>query len=404
MPVDRLEARLPNSLPARTTSSQLTFRVFRGLAGLREVADVWSQVLASIEQPELFYQYEWFEVALTTWPDHAANTYFVVAYRDLTPIAICPLQASTTRIAGLPIRELSPPDPHAVSYSDFVCARDQHPDLLPALINELRRTRQIRWDLLILPKCFHTAAVAPTSDQLLKVPGVLRHKRDVCFYFPCDAGMEANYARMSRGQRQHLRKCRKQLGELGNVEFLWTRDPALLPDFFEQFIALEASGWKGPRGEGTAIKCHPTLVRFYAGLLAAFAEAGNCEINLMRVGGRNVAGDFALLSDGTWNQLKMAYDEEFKKQSPGYVLLDGMFSRLCGDPGVQSANILTGADWAARLRGLELDVWRIVARNRTIRGNLAFQVTRLRRFAHDSLVPFVTRVVSRLKRASAKEQ
>jgi CelD/BcsL family acetyltransferase involved in cellulose biosynthesis len=385
----------------RTSSSKLTFRVFQGLEGLRSIAELWDRVLASIEQPEFFYRYVWYETALTTWPADAALTYFVVAYRDETPVAICPLQLSESRAFGLPIRVLSTLDPHAISYSDFVCAPNAHADLLTALIEELRSSKQIGWDLLTLPKCYHTAAVAPTADRLASVPGVLRHLREVCYYFPTEAGMDVNYARMSRGGRQHLKKCRKQLGQIGEVEFLWTRDPALLPDFFEQFLALEASGWKG--AEGTAIKCNPTLVRFYAGLMTAFGESGDCEINLMRVGGQNVAGDFALLSAGTWNQLKMAYDEEFRKNSPGYVLLDGMFSRLCEDEGVRSANILTGADWAARLRGLELEVWRVVARNRTLRGKIAFQEIRLRRFMHDRAVPLVKRVTSKLKRSAPQE-
>src|SRR6185503_4060861 len=115
---------------------------------------------------------------------------------------------------------------------------------------------------------------------------------------------ESFYAGMSGGQRRHLRKCRKTLEQLGEVEFVCTRDPARLPDYFDQFLSLEASGWKGAQGEGTAIKLDPTLVCFYSNLLTAFSASGNCEINLLRVDGRNVAGDFALLANGTWYQLK----------------------------------------------------------------------------------------------------
>jgi CelD/BcsL family acetyltransferase involved in cellulose biosynthesis len=281
---------------------------------------------------------------------------------------------------GLPIRVLSPPDPHAVSYPDFVYARDAHPELLTSIIEELRATDQIRWDLLILPKCFDTAAVAPMSDAVAAADGLFRYRWAGCFYFPCDQGREVLYDRMSGQQRKHLRKCRTRLSQLGDMEFIWTRDPAVLPDLFDQFLSLEASGWKGAKGEGTAIKLDATLVRFYSDLMASFGDRGACEINLLRVGGRNVAGDFALLTNGTWNQLKMAYDEEFQKHSPGYLLLEGIFNRLSDDPDIHTANILTGAEWAARLHGLELGVWRIVARSNTVRGYLAFHEARLRRF------------------------
>jgi CelD/BcsL family acetyltransferase involved in cellulose biosynthesis len=370
----------------RTYLPRLAFQVFHGLDGLRALEHVWTRILESIARPEFFFQYAWYKTALTTWAEEAENTYFIVAYRDQVPVAVCPLQMIRTRATGVPIRVLSPPDPHGVSYSDFVCSRDAHPDLLTSLIEELRTSDQLRWDLLILPKCFDTAAVAPNSQRVADTTGVMAYPWDVCFYFPCDQDMDSLYARMRPRQRRDLRKCGKRLAQLGKVEFVWTRDPKQLPHLFDQFLSIEASGWKGAKGTGTAIKLNATLVHFYSTLMREFGEAGNCEINLLRVDGRNIAGDFALLANGTWNQLKIGYDEDFAKLSPGYLLLEGIFARLCDDPRVRSANILTGAEWAARLRGLELQVWRVVARNGTARGRLAFQGTKLRRWLRDRVI------------------
>jgi CelD/BcsL family acetyltransferase involved in cellulose biosynthesis len=382
-------------------SSKLTIRVFRGLDGLRSLENVWPVVLQAIERPEFFYQYEWYETALATWPAEAGDTFFVVAYRQDAPIAICPLRLSESRVLGVPVRTLSVPDPHSVSYTDFISAKDDRADLLPLVLAELRSSSEIDWDVLTLPKCFHNAAVAPTSDRLATTPGVFRHRRDVCYYFRCDQGMEAINANMSKGLRGDIRRCRRQFGQLGTLEFVYSRDSEKLPELFEEFLTLEASGWKGAQGEGTAIKLDPTLVRFYSTLMTRFGATRNCEINIMRLDGRNIAGNFSLISDGTWNQLKIAYDEEFRKQSPGYVLIDGMLSRLCDDPLVHTANILTGADWAERLHGEALEVWRVVARNRTLQGHAALQETKLRRLVHDRAVPFVKRVSRKLKRRAS---
>ena len=360
--------------------SNLTFRTFRGLAGLRLIAEMWHRILGSIESPEFFHQYAWYEEALTTTPAIAENTHFIVVEDGKTPLAICPLQLSRTRTLRMPVRVLSTIDPHSVSYSDFVCARGLN--VLPHVIEELRKSKHISWDLLVLPKCLHTAAVDPASDQLADIPGLFRHAWDVCYYISCDDGMEACYDRMSSKMRYQLRKGRKQLAQAGKLEFLSTRDPALLPGYLEEFLTLEASGWKGM--EGTAIKCSPDLIRFYKRVVDAFGKSRQCEINLMQVSGRNIAGDLALLSDGKWNQLKTAYDEEHGKTSPGYVMLDGIFTRLCDDANVHTASILTGAEWAARLGARELTVWRVVARNATMRGSISLQEVKLRHFVHNA--------------------
>lgn len=385
--------------PLPPASTQLTFRVFRGLEGLRAIANDWRRVLEAIERPELFHLYAWYDVALTSWPAAAEKTYFVVAYRDQQPVAVCPLEVLETRQSGVPVRVLTTPDPHALSYSDFVCARDLRPDLVTSLLDELRTSDEIRWDLLILPKCYQTAAVAPASERLAMATGVVRYRWDVCFYFPCDQGVDAFYERMSGGQRRHLKKCHRTLGQHGTIELVSTRDPAKLQDYLDQFLSLEASGWKG--AQGTAIKQDASLVRFYASLVAAFGRAGDCEINLLRVGGRNVAGDIALLAGGTWNQLKMGYDEEFGRHSPGYLLLEGIFGRLCDDARVHTANILTGAGWAARLYGLELEVWRVVARNRALKSRLVFQAMKLSRLARDRASPWAARLKTALSRSSS---
>jgi CelD/BcsL family acetyltransferase involved in cellulose biosynthesis len=209
------------------------------------------------------------------------------------------------------------------------------------------------------------------------------------------AAITANF---SKGLRSDIRRCRRQLEQRGKLELISSREPARLAELFEQLLDVEASGWKGAAGEGTAIKLHPELVRFYGTLLQDFGSTGACEINLLQLDGQTIAGNFCLLSNDTWYQVKIAYDEQFRKQSPGYVLLETVFARLCDDPRVQTANILTGAEWAERMYPEPVGVWRMVAANHTASGILAFQMIKLRHFAATRLVPFVRRLKHRLQR------
>ena len=192
---------------------------------------------------------------------------------------------------------------------------------------------------------------------------------------------------MSSGLRKHLRWCRRQLSQLGDVEFVTTREPALLDKLMDEFLDLEASGWKGATGEGTAIKLDPALLEFYRGLMKRFGSAGHCEINLLRANGRNLAGQFCLISAGTWYHLKIAYDESYDKISPGSVLLDEVLTRLCADPAVNIASFLTGAAWAERWHADELNVQRVIARNNTAAGHIFMLETKMRRLVRERMVP-----------------
>ena len=382
--------------PKQRTAVTLTFRMVRGLDGYLQIRNEWMQVLNRIERPEFFHQYAWYGALLEAWPAVAAEMFFIIAYRGGVAIAVCPLQLTQSRMHGMRLRTLAPPDPNDVAYPDFICDRADYGELFPALIDHLRSQREISWDVLTLPRIFASDATAHT---LASMNGVFAHERGVCYYYRVDQGKEAIAARMSNGLRKHLRWCRRQLEALGKVEFVCSRDPQLLVDLLDEFLSLEASGWKGASGEATAIKLDPSLLQFYSGLLARFANSGQCEINLLRLNDRAVAGKFCLISGGTWYQLKIAYDEAFDKYSPGSVLLEEVMGRLCKDESIQIASFLTGASWAERWHALEVGVYRVVAPNHTLAGRIALQKIKLRRVVRERLVPFVGSLKTKWRRS-----
>lgn len=389
MPATELRTPLDGAI----TPISIRFQVLRGADAFRDLAHVWSDVLRRIERPDFFHQYQWYDAMLDAWPDVAADTYFMVAYRGSDAIAICPLQLRLTPLHGIPVRTLAPPDPNDVAYPGFICAAADAGAVFGALLQHLRSQRKIHWDVLALPRIFADDHLIAELDAQ---PCVYSHARGVCYYYRADQGKEAINARMSSGLRKHLRWCRRQLSQLGDVEFITTSEPGQLEQLLDEFLDLEASGWKGAAGEGTAIKLDPALLEFYRGLLTRFGSTGHCEINLLRANGRNLAGQFCLISAGTWYHLKIAYDESYDKISPGSVLLDEVLTRLCADPAIDIASFLTGATWAERWHADELHVQRVIARNNTLAGHMFMLETKMRRVVRERMVPAVRNLRDRL--------
>jgi CelD/BcsL family acetyltransferase involved in cellulose biosynthesis len=115
--------------------------------------------------------------------------------------------------------------------------------------------------------------------------------------------------------RDLQRKRRKLESELGDVAFI---DRAGDPEAVDDFLALEAAGWKGE--EGTALAAGPGA-EFFRAICGTFAEAGRLQMLTMQAGGRTVAMQSALIAGEGLFCFKIAYDESLGRFSPGTQLM-----------------------------------------------------------------------------------
>ena len=96
------------------------------------------------------------------------------------------------------------------------------------------------------------------------------------------------------------------------------RDPGSVAAAIEDYGRLEGSGWKGK--EGTAVSAENEQGMFYRDVLHAACQAGEGIIYQLLFEGRTVASQLGLMRNGMLVLLKMAYDEEYRSHSPGYLL------------------------------------------------------------------------------------
>jgi len=83
-------------------------------------------------------------------------------------------------------------------------------------------------------------------------------------------------------------------------------------------LAVEAAGWKGR--QGTAITSSPATARFYRDVAAAFGATDQLRISSIALDGQLVAFALCLLHGNRLWQLKIAFDEEYKRLAPGLVM------------------------------------------------------------------------------------
>jgi CelD/BcsL family acetyltransferase involved in cellulose biosynthesis len=148
---------------------------------------------------------------------------------------------------------------------------------------------------------------------------------------PCGSG--ANFAALLGAQRRkEWGRTRRRLEELGKLEFAWSDCRSAIEDF----LALEASGWK--RERGTALLADAHRAAFARAMLDGFASDGRLRIARLSLDGRLIASGAVLRAGDRAFYWKTAFDPTFAEFSPGVQLTLSMSRALETDPGLALAD------------------------------------------------------------------
>lgn len=135
----------------------------------------------------------------------------------------------------------------------------------------------------------------------------LKRRKDIGDYFE----LRGHY-------RRDMQRRRRRLEEQGNLQLRVLETPEDLSAWQQQFLELEANGWKGTRG--TAIQQSDEQRNLFLEVTSQASQRGQLQMMGLYLDDRPLALKCNLLSGRGAYSWKIAYDEEYSKFSPGVLL------------------------------------------------------------------------------------
>ena len=158
---------------------------------------------------------------------------------------------------------------------------------------------------------------------------------------------------LSSKHRKMIRRLEKELAEIGRLEYdeLTPKDDAAV--WIEEFLQLEASGWKGR--ESSAMASNESERSYFKSIATEAFRRGRLVMLALRLDGRPVAYKCDFLAGSGSFTFKIAFDENYSRYSPGLLLEIENLRRLhtqpqiewvdsCADP----LNFMFNRLWSAR--------------------------------------------------------
>jgi CelD/BcsL family acetyltransferase involved in cellulose biosynthesis len=305
----------------------------------------WRDLAANAVEPNPFFEADF---VLAAWEHLGRNGVGLLVAEDADGWAACLPVHRPARWRRLPIATLATWRHLYCFLGTPLVAADRTEDALATMIDGGLRERRV--NALTLDWLGDGGPVAASLERHFGERGIPTVRYERFERASLERRTEPTYLDDTlRGhRRRELQRMRRALArDVGDP--VTTTDRPDDPEALEDFLRIEASGWKGERG--TALASREDHARFFRAVCTAFAAADRLQLLELNAGGRAVALQCNLLANGTVFHFKIGYDAQYARYSPGLQLereaVDLFHGRTslksmdsCADPNNQMINRL----------------------------------------------------------------
>ena len=155
-------------------------------------------------------------------------------------------------------------------------------------------------------------------DNVLRRPGRSRFQRDQfsrAAFRPVAPLEDYKKQFVSKSVKKNYGRLSRRLAEQGEVKLVQSDEFSNYDQLTQQFLEMEASGWKVEAG--TALACDPATEEFYRELIQSAAVNGKARFLSLTLDGKPIAMLSDLRSGQKIYSFKTAFDENYSSFSPG---------------------------------------------------------------------------------------
>lgn len=314
-------ARAPDTARPRRASGALRVMVETGPAGARQHVGAWQALADRAAEPNVFYE-PWVLLAALETQARGTDTQIVFVYgADDAGERLIGVFAfeRRARFRGLPIGHLRGWQHPQIFLAVPLIDPARGAAAWRAMLAWARQSGARLLDLPLIPGGSPAlAGLAPALDGLGGAQTIVdRFSRRLLVRGAPD-GDAYIAAAASAKSRKRWRRLWRRLSEHGELALrILAPDDPITP-WAEDFLALEARGWKGRRG--TALGSSAAEAQLFRTLCAAGHRRGAVSMLGLYVDGTPIAMQCNLHSGSHGFAFKVCYDEDWSQFSPGVLL------------------------------------------------------------------------------------
>jgi CelD/BcsL family acetyltransferase involved in cellulose biosynthesis len=304
-------------------------------------ADEWDRLALAAPERHPMLSYAWVATFFEHRIDARSSWLCLFAYDGQYLIGVLPV-VRRGRLLGTQLS--APYDEHTRSGHPLLAVGREH-EALAALLEALSVAEPRHVSI----RFYGIRAGSPTLAAESAIPARVKTLSSIGgrgSVIPTSGSFAGYEDTLNSNFRRNLRKARNRCTKAHETAFHTYSGPdAAAPHLLQQFLEVEAAGWKG--AAGTAIKCSADLVAFYTALAHRLSERRWLEWHFLELDGAPAAGHFAIRFGRSLVLPKIGYDEQHARLAPGNMLFHQIAAESFADPDTDEINCLTDMEWHA---------------------------------------------------------
>lgn len=294
--------------------------IIESLEGLHSIKNEWIELAQNVQSENIFFEY-WFLMPAFKWLRD--NAVYVLAVwvkvgKDRRLVFLAPF-VHTLTYRRLPISNIRTWN-HDYCFSGTpLLHKDYVKESIHTVSKYFKHEHNAVYVYEDLP--LESVPVQATIKSNWLSTSALTYTYQRAFAFKTDKTKSYIDDAVPKKKRKEFGRLLRRLNDLGPIAFEeYTMIPK--PDlkrWTEDFLKLEASGWKGKRH--TAIAQTESHKQFLVEMLSQAESQNKLHIFRLNLGGDPIAMLIVLKGKNTMSTFKTCFDENYGKYSPGVLLM-----------------------------------------------------------------------------------
>jgi CelD/BcsL family acetyltransferase involved in cellulose biosynthesis len=311
----------------------LRIRILQEIPDDRLLRQQWDALVQNMEQPEVFYTYEW-AISVQRSYGSSLRPLVLFGYEDEALAGVASLALRPNGVVDFAAQATA-------DYCDFVSSPDLRHAWCDAVFCELRKLHFRQFNLANVPADSVTASVL---SDIAENYGYRIHVRPAYSCARIILGTDQDRASLRSGTtgNKAFRRNLRLLNQKGPTSF--TND--LQGEDLRQIVAAfcRAHVARFMCGGRLSNIIQPERRAFLEELARQLSEQGWLSMDRLQVGDRSIAWNYGFQFGGSWFWYQPTFDTDYEHLSPGLCLLRKVIESACDDPQIRVVDLGLGAE------------------------------------------------------------